>query len=103
MKLIKKLSEMIEEEIEDAEKYARCALAHKEDNRELADVFFSLSGEELHHMEMLHEQVVRLIDAYRRENGTPPAAMQAVYDYLHQKHIDDVTNIAVMRDQYRRQ
>ena len=56
-----------------------------------------LSGEEMRHMQMLHNQVVKLIDNYRRTEGEPPASMLAVYDYLHQKFIDHAKEIKVMQ------
>ena len=64
MQIIKKLSEMIAEEIEDADKYARCALNYKATMPELADTFNRLSAEEMKHMQMMHEQVVRIIDNF---------------------------------------
>lgn len=47
------LSDMIQDEIRDAEKYARCALEHKEKDPEMAQMFYDLSLEEKEHMEKL--------------------------------------------------
>ena len=93
MKLIEKLSEMIEEEIGDAEKYIRCAMNYKESRPLLAEAFSKLSSEELHHMEILHEQVVKIIDEYRKQHGEPPADMLAVYNYLHKKQIERTAEV----------
>ena len=88
MQIIEKLSSMIDEEIEDAMKYAKCAIAHKEDNPVMADMFIRLAEEEMKHMMMLHNQVVLIIEDYKRKNGEPPETMKAVYDILHKRHID---------------
>lgn len=39
MKLIEKLSAMVDEEIEDATKYAKCAVKYKDDRPALAKTF----------------------------------------------------------------
>ena len=101
MKIIKRLSEMISEEISDAEKYADCALNHRMDNPSLADTFFKLSQEEMNHMAMLHDQVARLIDAYRKEHGDPPPAMMAVYDYLHGQQIEAAAHVKAKQMMFR--
>lgn len=88
MKIIEKLCEMIDEEINDAMKYAKCANAYKDENPVLADTFIRLSEEEMKHMMTLHNQVIIIIDEYRRKNGEPPEAMKTVYDILHKRHID---------------
>ena len=101
MKIIEKLSEMIEEELHDAEKYIKCAASWKEERPSLAAVFYRLSSEEMNHVQLLHEQVVALIKEYRDKNGDPPERMQAIYDYLHKKHIEKANSIKVMQAVYK--
>ena len=66
---IENLSEYIEDEIRDAGKYARCALKHKDETPELADLFHRLSGEEMEHAKLLYDaamgQVKSLLSKYQ--------------------------------------
>lgn len=102
MELIKKLSEMIEDELEGAEEYAKCALKHKESNPELAQTFYTMSAEEMQHVDRLHKHVVRLIEMYRKEHGEPPEAMQALYDYVHERQIERTNKVAMLQAQFKR-
>ncbi len=97
MVLIEKLSEQIEEELDDAEKYIKCALKYKEDHLSLAQTYARLSGDEMNHVNLLHDQVVLLINEYRKEHGDLPEKMQDRYDYIHQKHIDHANKIKIMQ------
>lgn len=101
MKLIQKLSEMVDEEIGDAHKYAKCALEYKDTNPNLSKVFFDLSGAEMQHMTMLHTEVAKLIEKYRQEKGEPPEGMKALYDYLHRKQIEKAAEVKTLQGMYR--
>ena len=101
MKLIKKLSEHIEEEIEGATCYAKWAIELKDSNRGLADTLYNISLDEMKHMSLLHDAVVKVIEEYRKTDGEPPAPMMAVYDYLHEKHIEEAQEAKNYQSMYR--
>ena len=101
MKIIKKLTEMIEEEIDGAEQYAEYALRYKEEFPGLADVFYEISGQEMTHVNKLHDEVVKVIKKYREKHGDPPVEMQAIYDWEHTKQIERTKEVKILQNQYR--
>lgn len=98
MKTIKTLVENIRDELHDAEKYAKLAMEYREDYPEMADTFVTLSKQEVNHATMLHNHVDRFIRDYRAKNGEPPAGMQAVYDWEHEKMIDNMAKVRVLQE-----
>ena len=98
MKIIKCLAENIAEELHDAEKYAKMALEYKEDYPELLDTFLTLSRQEVNHANMLHNHVERIIRDYKAKDGSAPEAMQAVYDWEHEKMVDAMARVKVLQE-----
>ena len=92
---------MILDEVHDAEKYAKAALKYKDERPDLARTFDALSHQEMEHMNMLHNSVVNIISDYRRTSGDPPPSMLAVYDYLHEKQIEEAAEVKAMQSMYK--
>lgn len=101
MTLIKKIADMIEDELEGAEHYAKCAVKYKDEHPTLAKTFYDISTDEMRHVGLLHGEVVAIIEEHRRTHGEPPASMLAIWDYLHEKHIDKSNEVRMLQSQYR--
>ena len=102
MKLIKEITERIEEEIDGAEEYVKEAIKLKHEHPSLAKTLYDISNQEMSHIDMLHAEVVKLIEEHRRMHGEPPAPMMAVYQYLHERHIDKANNIRMLQNEYKK-
>ena len=37
-----------------------------------------------------------MIEIYKKEKGEPPAGMQAIYDFLHKKFIEEAKEVKIM-------
>lgn len=101
MKLIKQLEELIEDEIHDVGKYAKMAAELKAEHPALAQALYTISTQEDGHQAALHSEVVALIEEHRRKHGEPPAAMMAVYDYLHKRHIENLAEARRYQEIYK--
>lgn len=103
MKIIKKLCDLIDEEIHDGKKYAKLALAHKDDDVALAEMFYNLSLEEMKHMNTLHNAVVKVINNVKAEQKDNPKieGMQTIYDLLHERSINKAKEVQILQSMYR--
>lgn len=101
MKIIKKIYEQIEEELEGGREYAMCAVTHKEDFPSLARTWYEISLMEVNHVEILHKQVVGIIADHGSKHGEPPAAMQAVYNFLHERSVEKMQEIKRLQEIFR--
>ena len=101
MKLIEMLENRIDEEIHDVKFYAKMAAEVKDTYPGLAQTLYNISVHEDSHQAALHKEVVAIIEEHRRTKGDPPAAMMAVYDYLHKRHIDNLAEARKYQDIYK--
>ena len=101
MKLIQILADDIEDEIDDAIKYAKMAIEYQEDYPALAEALYKISDEEMKHMAVLHGQVTAIIADYRKKNGEPPEAMKILYDIMHRKHIEHAAEARAYQSMYK--
>ena len=50
---------------------------------------------------MLHTEVVKIIESYRKTKGEPPKEMQWVYDFMHKRHIEDLAEARRYLEMYK--
>lgn len=98
---IQYLSDRIEGEIKDACNYIDHAIQYKTTKPALAEDLYNLSLGEMEDMETLHNDVVKLIEEYRKEHGEPPEKMMWRYEFLHERHIADATMVKIKQEMFK--
>lgn len=93
MKIIAHMSDMIENEIDQADCYVDAALDVQVEYPDVSNDYISLAQGNLDRIGALHNRVAKLIEIERKTNGEPPESMLKVYEYLHKKHINKVADI----------
>lgn len=100
MKIIKCLSEDIECTLDMAEDSIKKAIMYKDEYPIASKAFYAKSVTCMETIKPLHEAVVALIETYKKEKGEPPAPMQAIYDYMHERHMNKSAAIRVLQEMY---
>jgi hypothetical protein len=100
MKILKDLIEKADDTLEEIEWYAEKALHYKAEHKQLADVYNKVADMHITIYDMLHKQMVDLIDEHRRSGHTPPPEMLAIWDYEHEKLIKEFAEAKTMVDEY---
>lgn len=100
MKIIVKVVDLIGEELCDAKRYIKLAEREASEHKSLSECFAKLAEAEMGHVELLHDEVEKLIQEVRARDGEPPAEMMAVYNYEHKKQIDKANKIKRMIDDF---
>ena len=101
MKIIMCLTDKIDEELKDADSYIDLAMQYKDEDEDVAQLFYDLSTEEMGHMEKLHAEVVDQIRVYKEESGQPPKGMMELYNHIHQKHEAEAMRIRVKQGMFK--
>lgn len=102
MKAIKQLVEDISEELKGASHYAKLATKYRDEDRELSDTYAKKSSDELTHVNDFHAHVARLIKSHKATGKEVPPAMQAVWDWEHEKMMDETARVKSLLDMLKR-
>lgn len=101
MRIIKKLSEQIADEVEGALDYATEALTIKDEDPELSKFYAELSRTEYGHMEKLHSHVMEKIREARDEYPDPPQWMLEKWDEQHRDMMAKAAKAKALIDMYK--
>ena len=100
MKVIKCLSENIEATLDAAECNIKKAIEFKTEQPIASRAFYAQSVLLLDSIKGQHDAVVALIEGYKKEKGEPPAPMMAIYNYMHERQINQAAGIKALQDMY---
>ena len=100
MKVIKCMSEDIENTLDMAEENVKKAIEYKEEHPIAAKAFYNKSVALMENIKGMHDGVVAVINAYREEKGEPPAAMLIIYNYLHERQMNQAAMVKNLQDVY---
>ena len=102
MKILKDLIEKADDTLEEIEWYAEKAMHYKAEHKQLADVYNKVADMHITIYDMLHKQMIDLIDEHKRMGHTPPPEMLAIWDYEHQKLIKRFAEAKILVDEYKK-
>ena len=88
MRIIKKMANQMKEEIAGAKEYAKLATHNKTDQPTLAKDYYDMENDELRHADMLHTEVVKLIENQRAIEPTPPVMLE-LWEYEHKEYVEE--------------
>ena len=102
MKILTKMIDKAHDTMEEIEWYAEKALHYKADHKSVADVYNKIADMHITIYDMLHKEMVSLIDEHKRMGHTPLAEMVAVWDYEHEKLIKEFAEAKTMVEEYKK-
>lgn len=101
MKEIKEIVEEIRDELEGAKHYAEQAAKLKDNDMSRSETYAEMAKQELSHVDKLHGMAVKKIEAHKAAGHEAPAAMQAVWDWEHDRMIKCAAKIRAMLEMAR--
>ena len=101
MKCIEAIIGDIMEEVEGAEHYAKLALRYKDSDRDLAEMYHSMSKQEAMHAENLYAQGHRIMCRIKEQDPEDYKKMLWAWEWEHEKTLEELAEARVLQDMFR--
>nr|DAH52972.1 MAG TPA: hypothetical protein [Caudoviricetes sp.] len=100
MRVIKRLSEQILDEVEGVEDYAKDALTWRGTDDKLSRTYHELAEAEYGHVQRLHDEVVRKVAEARESGVEVPQSMLDAWDERHRAIIERMHSARTFLDMW---
>ena len=87
-----KIADEIYDEIMDAQKYAKCAMKAKMDDRPLSETYHNLSKQEMNHAHMLIEHMPKVV--------MMDESLKPIWERDYDRMIDWISDVKILIDHY---
>lgn len=102
MKILTHLIEKAHDTMEEIEWYGEKALLYKTEHKSLADTYNKIADMHITIYDMLHKEMVNLIEEKKRSGHTPPPEMLAIWEYEHEKLIKCFAEAKAIVEEYKK-
>lgn len=102
MKILKDLISKANDTLDEIEFYAEKAHHLRGEYKTLADTYIKLADMHITIYGLLHERMVALIEDEKKKGVAVPAAMQAIWDYEHEKLIKEFAEAKYLVEEYKK-
>lgn len=102
MKILTHLIERADATLSEVEWYAEKAMHYKTEHKAIADTYNKIAEMHITIYDMLHKEIVNLIEDYKRSGHTPPPEMLIIWDYEHKKLIKEFAEAKTLVDEYKK-
>ena len=102
MKILTHLIEKAHDTMQEVEDYGEKALHYRAEHKSLADCYNKIAEMHITIYDMLHKEMVNLIEEQKRVGITPPPEMLAIWDYEHKKLIKEFAEAKTLVEEYKK-
>lgn len=102
MKILTNMIEKANDTLDEIEWYGEKAMLLRDEHKAIADVYSKIAEMHITIYDMLHKEMVSLIDEHKRMGNTPSPEMLAIWDYEHEKLIKEFAEAKTMVDEYKK-
>jgi hypothetical protein len=102
MRILTHLIDKAHDTLDEIEFYGEKALHYKAEHRSLADAFNKIADMHITIYDMLHKEIVALIDEKKRSGDNPPPEMVAIWEYEHGKLIKEFAEAKLKVEEYKK-
>ena len=102
MKILTHLIERADATLSEVEWYAEKAMHYKTEHKTIADTYNKIAEMHITIYDMLHKEIVNLIEEHRRSGHNPPPEMLIIWDYEHKKLIKEFAEAKTLVDEYKK-
>jgi len=101
MEMIKKLFEMMEEELEGAEEYLKDSIKHMHMHPDVSRAFYEMSQDELKHATMLRDIAIKVKTDEHNKNPDLHTGTAEMVGFMNERYAKKNHNLKLWQDEYK--
>ena len=102
MTILKHLIAKADDTLDEIEEYSEKAMLLKSDHKSIADTYIKIAEIHINIYDMLHKEMVSVIEEHKRMGHQPPPEMMAIWEYEHEKLVKEFKDAKILVEEYKK-